>query len=169
MMKARKWPSTWNNSNWGRVVKDKQKTEIPVEIQLKEVCSCNAHTTYECLHKYLPTLKPWRMWFESFQKFQSRVSSNFTFTNPQLIEYLEKHPEICKDVFDSSSDKRYSPATFMSIKQGLYLVGLHTYKNENVRKFSKFHEAIADYVLYSWNLPRLSAEEADWESNIYIE
>jgi hypothetical protein len=84
-----------------------------------------------------------------------------------LIQYLKAHPETCTALLLGSYDKRYSPSTFIEEwKDNQYRVGWVTSAGNpliiQIRVFSSFAEATADYVLFSWSFPRLTKEQAIW-------
>jgi hypothetical protein len=78
---------------------------------------------------------------------------------------LEAHPETCSPLLLDSYDKRYSPSTFIEEWQDKFRVGwVPGGQNPitQIRVFTSFAEAAADYVLFSWGFPRLTAEQANW-------
>ena len=82
----------------------------------------------------------------------------FKFTAADLVKYLRENPEVCQQILMMHDDKRYSPATIIIPAQMNYLVGLmpHNIRYlKRVQLFAKIEEAVADYVLWNWKLPRL--------------
>ena len=87
------------------------------------------------------------------------------FTASDLIRYLEAHPETCKALLLDSYDKHYSPSTYIEEWQNKFRVGWVPSGQSpinQIRVFTSFAEAAADYVLFSWNFPRLTLEQANW-------
>jgi hypothetical protein len=61
-------------------------------------------------------------------------------------------------------DKRYSPSTFVLPTQENYLVGIFTHNiqhTKQVQSFDNLEEAVADYVLLNWKLPRLRPSQTE--------
>jgi hypothetical protein len=84
----------------------------------------------------------------------------------RLVSHLHAHPEICEQLLLASYNKRFSPSTFIEERgDGIYWVGWvpHFGKIKHIRAFNSFAQAATDYVLFSWGLPRLSKEQADWQ------
>ncbi len=82
----------------------------------------------------------------------------FKFTAKELIDYLREGPEICQRILMTDNDKRYSPATIIVPTERNYLVGIIPHNiqyMQRVQSFDNIEEAVADYVLFNWNLPRL--------------
>ena len=141
------------------------QSQLPLEIQLQVVCTPRILETYDLLIPLLPELKEWNPKHGSYELYKERVKKHLNFTAMDLIKYLEIHPEICKILLIDSYDKRYTPSTFIEEKQDKYRVGwVPSEQNpiNQIRTFSSFAEATADYVLFSWGFPRLTAEQANW-------
>jgi hypothetical protein len=146
---------------------EKHTSKLPLEIQLQVVTQPHLSPSYDLLVSYLPELKDWNPKRGSFELYQGRVKQHLTFMPNELIEYLEMHPEACKALLLASYDKRYTPSTFIDEwKDNQYRVGwVRSAGNPliiNIRVFSSFAEAAADYVLYSWGFPRLTKDQANW-------
>jgi hypothetical protein len=144
----------------------KQDTRVPLEIQLQAVCQPRLSQSYDLLIPFLPELEEWNPSHGSSELYTERVKEHFNFTPIELIKYLEAHPETCKILLIDSYDKHYSPSTFIEEwKSNQYRVGWvpATMNHPNqIRVFSTFAEATADYVLFSWDFPRLTKEQANW-------
>jgi len=145
----------------------KQTSSIPLEIQLQVVCQPRLQRSYELLVSYRPELKEWDPRDGSNELFIERAKEHLSFTVNELIEYLKAHQEICSTLLNASYDKRSSPSTFIEKWRFLkYRVGWVTSAGNplinQIRVFSNFAEATADYVLFSWGFPRLTKEQAKW-------
>jgi hypothetical protein len=143
----------------------KKQSKLPLEIQLQAVCMPRMLDSYDFLISFLPELKEWNPKHGSHELYKERVMEHLNFSVVELVEYLEAHPEACKILLNDSYDKRYTPSTFIEEKQGKYRVGwVPSGQNSinQIRVFLSFAEATADYVLFSWDFPRLTAEQANW-------
>lgn len=88
----------------------------------------------------------------------------FKFTSPDLIEHLRENPEICQNILMMNDDKRYSPATTIISTQNKFIVALipHNIRYlQRVQSFGKIEEALADYVLWNWKMPRLRPTDTE--------
>lgn len=143
-------------------------SQVPLEIQLQAICLPVQSKAYNLLISFLPELKAWDYkHHESLELYKKRVRQHLNFTPMDLIRYLESHPETCEALLNNSYDKRYAPSTFIDQgKDNKYRVGWVDPRTRpvitQVRVFSTFAEAAADYVLFSWGFPRLSREQANW-------
>ena len=144
--------------------------QLPLEIQLQAACTTpRVRESYNLLISFLPALKELKPKYEhgsqDVELYREYVKKHFNFTAIELIEYLKAHPETCKVLLGYSYDKRYTSATFIQEWQNQYRVGWvpsgHNPINQ-IRVFSNFAEATADYVLFSWGFPRLTSEQANW-------
>lgn len=140
---------------------------IPLEIQLKSVCLTSAVYSYDIIRPYVPGLRDWDSRSEPFENYKARIRRHLTFTPEELIAYLRERPKTCETLLQHSYDKRYSETTFIEEwKDGHYRVGWVSTKVTpavtQVRVFPNFAEATADYVLFSWGLPRLTKEQSAW-------
>ncbi len=144
----------------------KQTSSIPLETQLQAVCQPRLWQAYDLLVSFLPALKEWNPQLGSAELFKERAKEYLAFTSIELIEYLQAHPEICTTLLNDSYDKRYSPATFIEQWKDKYRVGWVASAGEpsinQIRVFSSFAEAAADYVLFSWGFPRLAKKQVSW-------
>ena len=141
------------------------QSQLPLEIQLQVVCTPRLLDTYDLLIPLLPELKEWNPKHGSHELYKERVKKHLNFAASDLVKYLETHPEICEILLNDSYDKRYTPSTFIEQKQDSYRVGWVPSGQSpinQIRVFSSFAEATADYVLFSWGFPRLTAEQANW-------
>ena len=141
------------------------KPQIPLETQLQVVCRPNTRESYNLIATLLPELKKWDPKHESLELYKKRAKEYLNFTAIELIGYLESQPETCKVLLNDSYDKRYTPSTFIEEKEDKYRVGWVPSGQSpinQIRVFSSFAEATADYVLFSWGFPRLTAEQANW-------
>ena len=143
-----------------------KNNQLPLEIQLEAVCKTDIHETYNLLVSFLPELMEWDPNHESYELYKGRVKEQLSFSATELLEYLKSHPETCKVLLSDSYDKRYTPSTFIQEwKDDKYRVGWVPSGQSpinQIRVFSNFEEATADYVLFSWGFPRLTAEQASW-------
>jgi len=142
------------------------QNRLPIEIQLQAVCLPDVSDTYDMLVSFLPGLKKWDIQNETFEAFKERIKEQFNFSAIELIEFLKTHPEACQDLLSASSDKRYTPSTFIhGWENNQYRVGWVPRGGSEInqiRVFSNLAEASADYVLFSWGYPRPTKEEASW-------
>lgn len=142
------------------------KIQLPSEIQLQAICmSPIPIKSYDFLISFLPDLQQWNPKHGSYELYKGRVKKHLNFTATELIKYSELHPETCKNLLNDSYDKRYSPSTFIEEWQNKYRVGWVPGGQSpinQIRAFSSFAEATADYVLFSWDFPRLTKEQANW-------
>jgi hypothetical protein len=121
---------------------------------------------YNILKPFVPMLIGWIPIVESNERYQSRLKHYFNFSAEDLIAYLKEHPDTCRALLLNSYDKRWTPSTFIEEwHNNQYRVGWVP-SGENainqIRVFSDFTEATADYVLFSWKYPRLTKEQAKW-------
>jgi hypothetical protein len=136
--------------------------KIPLEIQLEAICFPKLWQTYELLSSYSPELREWDPRRSSTEIFKFKVRGVLNFTTRELILYLENHPEKCEELLCDSYDKRYSPSTFIEEWKNKYRVGWSgSGDDRQLRVFPSFFEAAADYVLFSWGLPRLTKDQSD--------
>jgi len=142
------------------------KSRLPLEIQLQAVCLPSVRESYDLLASFLPELKEWDPKHKPYELYEERVKKYFNFTAIELIKYLKAHPEICKALLNNSYDKRSTPSTFIEEWQNSqYRVGWVPSGQSpinQIRVFSNFAEATADYVLFSWGFLRLTTEQANW-------
>lgn len=73
----------------------------------------------------------------------------------ELITALEKTPLLCEQVMNQSSDKRYTPSTFIQQAGEIFHVGWFDNQYRAVRTFSRREWAVADYLLFSFGKGRL--------------
>ena len=68
-----------------------------------------------------------------------------------IAEYFRKHPEVAEALMSDSSDKRFTPSSFIEQKGDRFRVGWFTRdaKYEFVQEFSNLADAAADYLLLS--------------------
>jgi len=146
------------------------KSQLSLEIQLQVICLPNTRESYDLIATLLPELKKWDPKHESLELYKKHIKEYLNFTAIELIKYLEAQPETCKILLNDSYDKRYTPSTFIEERQNNYRVGWvpggHNPINQ-IRVFSNFAEATADYVLFSWGFPRLTAEQANWVEGVH--
>lgn len=141
------------------------KYYLPLEIQLTLVCLPDLRELCEMIASVLPELKKWDPKYESFTEYKEHVKEHFNFSANELIKHLEANPETCKVLIGDSYDKRYTPSTFIELRQNKYRVGWVSGGDNSInqiRAFSNFAEATADYVLFSWGFQRLTKEQAIW-------
>ena len=70
----------------------------------------------------------------------------------EIARYFREHPEIAKELLGESSDKRFTPSTFiLADKTGACSVGWFTRdaRSECVKNFSNLADAATDYILFS--------------------
>jgi hypothetical protein len=60
-----------------------------------------------------------------------------------------KDPLLAERLLIESSDKRFTPSTFIEEADGVFSVGWYSRKRECVREFSDRANAATDYVLFS--------------------
>lgn len=103
---------------------------------------------------------------QDFSKYKSYVRVFFDVSPSELIDFLKCRPDVCHKLSLASSDKRHTPSTFFDEKEdGQYLVGWVNGADTmptivDIHVFNQLYEAAADYVLFSWDLPRLTALDA---------
>ncbi len=144
---------------------------IPLKVQLETAClmACNAKRkqVYELASPFIPELAELDLKSESTASFHSRIKRHLSFTAEDLVVYLNDHPEICEMLYGDSDDKRSSQTTIVTqMKNGKYCVGWGDSRKTPIwtqlRVFPTFVDAIADYVLFSCDLPRLTKEQSAW-------
>jgi hypothetical protein len=69
----------------------------------------------------------------------------------EIAGYFRDHPFKAKQLLDESSNKRFTPSTFIQEKDGGFRVGWFSVRFEYmcVRQFSDLADAAADYLLFS--------------------
>jgi hypothetical protein len=80
----------------------------------------------------------------------------------EIAKFFREHPGIAKALLGESSDKRYSPSTFMTENgDGSFRVGWFTRdgQNDSVREFQNLADAATDYLLFSLGRERWSPSE----------
>jgi len=141
--------------------------KIPTEIQLEAICQTDWSKTYELILPFVPSLRSWEQ-EESWDSFKSRIVVLFDFRPDDLIAYLKNHLSTCEALLLDSYNKRSTPNTFIQEwGEKEYRVGWVPRGEKNInqiRVFSNFAEATADYVLFSWGLPRLATDQATWDN-----
>jgi hypothetical protein len=75
----------------------------------------------------------------------------------EIAKYFREHPAVAKALVDESSDKRYTPSTFMTESaDGSFRVGWFTkdVRYECAREFENLADAATDYLLFSLSKSR---------------
>ncbi len=140
---------------------------VPLAIQLRAVCQPWHRDAYKVLAPFIPWHKRFRLRAKSLADYEARIKYYFTFTAEALIAYLSEHSQTCTDLLLDCYDKRYTPSAFIEQwRNGSYRVGWVNRDGEpritQIRVFPTLVEAAADYVLFSWGLPRLTKEQSAW-------
>ncbi len=141
-----------------------REIHIPLSIQLEAICLPKLQQTWLFLMPYLPDLGALNPRKDSEEIIRQAVKDHLAFSDKDLIVHLQNHPDACSAMLQDSKDKPASAVAFIEeIGAGKYRVSRAGEANPEIRVFSAFPEAAADYVLLSWGLPRLTKEEATWE------
>lgn len=117
------------------------------EIELQAACTCETREAKELLKQNTSWLK---------RVFDLTDKPNFRFTEYQLLSYLRHRPELCNKILQLSYDKRSTPSTFVEEYQDKYRVGWFDKDRAQVKVFDKLHDAVTDFVLFSWGMKRLN-------------
>jgi hypothetical protein len=142
-------------------------SKIPLEIQIKAVCSRRLIDAHDLINPYIPELRELDPRIGSLDSYQQQAREYFTFTAIDPINYFKVHPAVCKSLLLDSYDKRYMPTAFIE-EWGYkkFRVGWVTRAGNplitDIHVFRSFAEATADYVLFSWGCLRLTKEQASW-------
>jgi hypothetical protein len=83
------------------------------------------------------------------------VDRFFAFSTMELLSFLESYPAFSDKVINESYDKRSSPSTFIREKENEFEVGVYDKGFNEVQIWNDKYKAVADYLLLSWNLPRM--------------
>lgn len=141
-------------------------SKIALNTQIQAVSNQHASNAAKILREEFPGIRDWDFDVEDYETYETYIKSFFTFTPEDLIDFYKKNPEICINILQESSDKRYSPSTFISpYKDDQFRVGWVNRGADpidQIRVFASFPAAVADYVLFSWGYPRLTSDLADW-------
>lgn len=80
----------------------------------------------------------------------------------EIEQYFREHPDVAGRLLTESSDKRYSPASFISEEADGFAVGWFspTRGYECVRRFEDLSHAATDYLLFTLGRGRLPEPEA---------
>jgi hypothetical protein len=125
---------------------------IPLDIQLEAACTLRVRDIEAILNSrgFNECVMPSSLSLKDYKHL-------FVFSADDLLQYLERQPNVCQRLLMDSYDKRYSPSTFIEEWEGKYRVGWYEDARREVQVFEKFAEAATDYVLFSLGLPRLSS------------
>ena len=130
--------------------------KIPLSVQLEAAFAAvsvhNRNKVGKILRGY-----GYPFWIWNHEK---HLKKRLTFTPRQLFEYLEQNPQICESMIADCKDKRYSPSTFIELKNNKYTVGYIDTKSvpsyQDVLYFDTAEEAVTDYILFSLSMSRFN-------------
>ncbi|SRR6266480_7723741 len=75
-----------------------------------------------------------------------------------LVAYFRENPQAADRVLQQSSDKRYTPSTFIEETETRYCVGWYDHGHKYLQHFTDFSQAAADYLLFSFGRGRLRCQ-----------
>jgi hypothetical protein len=69
----------------------------------------------------------------------------------EIAKYFREHPEIAGALLGESSDKRFTPSSFVEERSNVFRVGWFTRdaRYASVQEFSTLADAATDYLLFS--------------------
>jgi hypothetical protein len=81
---------------------------------------------------------------------------------PDIATYFREHPEDAQSLLVESSDKRFTPSSFIEEKGGEFRVGWFSsrFEHECTRQFSNLPDAATDYLLFSLGKGRWTPPDA---------
>ena len=131
------------------------RRKIPLPIQFEAACAAvsvhDRQKVGKILRKY-----GYPFWIVNHKKHLKRYVS---FTPAELLSYFKQHPYVCQKLVLDSSDKRFSPSTFVQPEKDKYIVGYvddsYSPMTRDILYFYTIEEAVTDYVLFSLGMPRL--------------
>ena len=131
------------------------RRKIPLSTQFEVACAAvsvhDRHMVGKILRGY-----GYPFWILNHEKHLKRYIS---FTSAELLDYFKQHPDVCQKLVLDSSDKRYSPSTFIKQEGDKYIVGYvddsYAPLIRDILYFYTIQEAVTDYVLFSLGMPRL--------------
>ena len=128
--------------------------KIPLPIQFEAACAAVSVHDRQKVRKILHEFG-YPLWIVNHEKHLKRYLS---FTPTELLDYFKQHPDICQRLVLDSSDKRFSPSTFVQPEGDKYIVGYvddsYAPMTRNILYFYTIEEAVTDYVLFSLGMPR---------------
>jgi len=79
----------------------------------------------------------------------ARANSISDLPPADIARYFRDNPLTAKRLLAESSDKRFTPSTFIEEQDGGFRVGWHSPEPECVREFSNLADAETNYLLFS--------------------
>ena len=129
--------------------------KIPLSTQFEAACAAVSVHDRNRLGKILRGYG-YPFWILNHDKHLKRYIS---FTPAELLDYFKRHPDVCQKLVLDSSDKRFSPSTFIQPEGDKYIVGYvddsYAPMTRKLLYFYTIEEAVTDYVLFSLGMPRL--------------
>ena len=129
--------------------------KIPIPIQLEAACAAVSVHDRRKVAKILRGYG-YPFWIVRHDK---HLKKRLTFTPSQLLDYFKQHPETCQKLVLDSSDKRFSPSTYVQPEGDKYVVGYvddsYASGKREILCFHTVEEAVTDYVSFSLGMPRL--------------
>ena len=131
------------------------RSKIPLPIQFEAACAAVSVHDRQKVGKILRGYGyPFWVW-----NHDKHLQKYITFTSSQLLDYFKQHPDVCQRLVLDSSDKRFSPSTFVQPEKDKYIVGYvddsYSPMTRDILYFHTIEEAVTDYVLFSLGMPRL--------------
>jgi hypothetical protein len=83
------------------------------------------------------------------------VDRFFAFSIVELLSFFESYPAFADKLINESYDKRSSPSTFIRENENAFEVGVYDKGFKELQIWNDKYQAVADYLLLSWNLPRM--------------
>ena len=131
------------------------RRKIPLSIQFEAACAAVSVHDRRKVAKILRGYG-YPFWVLSHDK---HLKNYLSFTPTELLDYFKQHPDVCQKLVLDSSDKRFSPSTFIQQEGDKYIVGYvddsYAPMTREILYFYTIEEAVTDYVLFSLGMPRL--------------
>ena len=123
---------------------------IPKETLLKSFCNYYTTNAIKSIEEYNLSMEQ----IDCLQK-KKRVDKIFIFSKNDLISYLKQNEKVCDNLINESYDKRSTPSSFIKEEKNQFTVGYYDNGYKGIINWSNKINAVADYLLLSWNLNRL--------------
>ena len=95
------------------------RRKIPLSIQFEAACAAVSVHDRRKVAKILRGYG-YLFWVLSHDK---HLKNYLSFTPTELLDYFKQHPDVCQKLVLDSSDKRFSPSTFIQPEGDKYIVG----------------------------------------------
>jgi hypothetical protein len=127
------------------------KMNIPTERLIQAFCN------YYSIN-VLKELEDFNISWINKRRIRNKVNVDrfFTFSLLELLSFLESYPAFADKVINESYDKRSSSSTFIRENKNEFEVGVYDKGFKEVQIWNDKYQAVADYLLLSWNLPRMN-------------